>query len=81
MKFSEITEDSVVYPGEYVYHSPSKAIVLVGSFNRDLDMIRVMKEGRLMEDKIASFHKIVLSQKEHKEFVSSTGRCTGCKGR
>ena len=81
MKFTDIAADSVVYPGEYIYHLPSKTIVLVGAFNRELDMIRVMRAGRLLEDKIASFQKIVLSNKEHKEFVSSTGRCTGCKGR
>ena len=81
MKFIEITVDNVVYPGEYVYHIPSKAIVLVGSFNRASDMIRVMKEGRLLEDKINSFQKISLSQTEHREFVGSTGRCSGCKGK
>ena len=39
MEFSEITEDSKVYPGEYIYHEPSKAIVLVGSFNRKQNRI------------------------------------------
>jgi hypothetical protein len=81
VKFAEITAESVVYPGEYIYHSPSKTVVLVGSFSRTNDMIRVMKEGRLLEDKISSFQKISLSQAEHKEFNSSTGRCSGCKGR
>ena len=71
----------VVYPGEYIYHSPSKAIVLVGSFIRTNDIIRVMKEGRLLEDKISSFQKISLSQPEHKEFMGSRGGCSGCKGR
>ena len=81
MEFTEITTESVVYPGEYVYHLPSKAIVLVGSFSRTNDMIRVMKEGRLLEDKISSFQKISLSQPEHKEFMGARGGCSGCKGR
>ena len=81
MKFAEISEEGVVYPGEYIYHLPSKTIVLVGAFNRAADTIKVMKQGRLMEDKINSFQKISLSAKEHKEFVASTGRCSKCKGK
>jgi|OM-RGC.v1.033373009 hypothetical protein len=81
VKFTEITAESIVYPGEYVYHTPSKTIVLVGSFSRSTDAIRVMKEGRLMEDKIDSFQKILLSQPEHKEFKNATGKCSGCKGK
>ena len=52
MEFQEISEDLVVYPGEYILHKPSRQIVLCGSFKRSAGVIRVMANGRLMEDKI-----------------------------
>ena len=80
MNLTEIGEEDRVYPGEYVYHTPSQAIVLVGSFNRAKDSIKVMKHGRLMEDKISTFQKINLTRKEHKEYISERTGCSGCKG-
>ena len=78
MKFTDITEDSKVYPGEYILHKPSSTIVLVGAFNREKDSIRVFKNGRLFEDKIINFNKIALDAKEHKVFRDKT--CKKCKG-
>ena len=76
MKFQEIEEDSKVYPGEYLLHTPTNEIVLCGSFNRQNDKIRCLSKGRLMEDVISNFKKIRLSKKEHKERKHS--RCKGC---
>ena len=78
MEFTEIDESSKVFPGEYVYHEPSKAIALAGAFNRDGDFIRVLLNGKYLEDKISNFKKIKLSDKEKKE--KTVKRCGGCKG-
>tara|TARA_Y100000593_G_C4304424_1_gene335020 strand:+ start:1425 stop:1664 length:240 start_codon:yes stop_codon:yes gene_type:complete len=78
MKFTEITDELNVFPGEYVYHEPSKAIVLVGAFNRDQDFIRGLRDGRLMEDRISHFKKINITRREAR--LNSVTRCKGCKG-
>lgn len=78
MKFTDITEESKIYPGEYVLHMPTSAIVMVGAFNRDDDLIRAFRDGRLFEDKISNFNKIALNTKEHKIFRDKT--CKKCKG-
>ena len=78
MKFTDITEESKVYPGEYVLHTPTSAIVMVGAFSRDNDVIRAFRNGRLFEDKISNFNKIALDAKEHKIFRDKT--CKKCKG-
>lgn len=78
MKFTDIADDSKIYPGEYVLHKPTSAIVLVGSFNRDSDSIRAFRDGRLFEDQISNFNKIILDQKEYKVFRDKT--CKKCKG-
>ena len=67
MEFTEIIDEISVFPGEYVYHEPSKAIVMVGAFNKDEDFIRALKHGRLMEDKISHFKKINLTRREHEQ--------------
>jgi len=77
MEFQEINEDLVVYPGEYILHKPSQQIVLCGSFKRSAGVIKVLANGRLMEDKIENFQKINLNSKEQREKVIS--RCKGCK--
>ena len=78
MKFTDITEDSKVFPGEFVLHTPTSAIVMVGAFNRNDDVIRAFRDGRLFEDKISNFNKIALDKKEHKVFRDKT--CKKCKG-
>jgi len=78
MKFTDITEESKVYPGEYILHTPTSAIVMVGAFNRDKDVIRAFRDGRLFEDKISNFSKIGLDTKEQKVFRDKT--CKKCKG-
>jgi len=76
MKFVEITEELKASPGEYIYHEPTRQIVMCGSFNRRRDEIRAMATGRMIEDKIKNFKKIVLSPEERKQ--RSQSRCKGC---
>ena len=77
MKFRKITKDTKVFPGEYLFHEPSKNIVLVGAFNWELDFIRGLANGRMMEDKITHFKKIILEEHERKRQLK--GKCRGCK--
>jgi len=77
MEFFEITEDTKALPGEYIYHTPTKQIVLCGSFNRSQNQIRVLSRGRFFTDIIVNFKKIKLSKKEHKNNRAST--CKGCR--
>ena len=79
MKFREITDKSKVFPGEYLLHEPSNNIVIVGAFNRESDFIRALSNGRLLEDKVAHFKKIVMTEKERKR--ANRRGCGGCKKR
>jgi hypothetical protein len=78
MEFYNIVEDDSVFPGEYILHEPTQSIVICGSFCRIRNRIRVLKDGRLVEDKIDQFKKINMPQAEQR----STGfsRCKGCGG-
>jgi len=77
MKFDEIIEDSKVYPGEYLLHEPTMQIVICGAYNWEQDFVRGLASGNLIEDKIKTFKKIRLSQKENKERKHS--QCKGCR--
>ncbi len=77
MKFRDIKEDTKVFPGEYLLHEPSKNIVLVGAFNRESDTIRGLANGKMLEDKISHFKKIVLEEHERKKQLRRG--CRGCK--
>jgi hypothetical protein len=79
MEFQEITTESKVYPGEYLLHHPSQQIVLCGAYVKTEGIIRVLRAGRLMEDKIENFRKIQLNKTERKE--NAVKRCGGCKSR
>ena len=78
MKFIEIGKSSSVFPGEYVLHKPSSSIVMVGSFNREQNLVRAFRDGRLFEDKIKNFNKIELDHRETGKFKKKT--CKKCKG-
>jgi hypothetical protein len=78
MEFEIIDEDATVYPGEYILHKPSNQIVLCGAFKKSEGKIKVMANGRLIEDNIENFQKIKLSATERKE-RRSRKRCGGCK--
>tara|TARA_R110000824_G_scaffold45206_1_gene130858 strand:+ start:2791 stop:3027 length:237 start_codon:yes stop_codon:yes gene_type:complete len=77
MEFIEITEGLKTHPGEYIYHEPTRQIVLCGSFNRGSNQIRVLARGKLFIDRIENFKKIKLNNNEKKERKIS--RCKGCR--
>jgi len=74
MDFEEITDDVNVFPGEYLLYVPKKVIVVCGAYKGDT--IRVLENGRLLEDKVENFKKIRLTKKERKE--RKRARCKGC---
>ena len=78
MKFQTIEENSKVFPGEYLLHKPTQQIVMCGAFKRNDGIIKVLANGRLMEDKIENFHKILLNQTERKK-KQMRRSCGGCK--
>jgi len=78
LNFIDILEDVKVSPGEYIFHTPSKQVVLCGSFNRKGNFIRVLGSGKMFTDKIENFQKINLGNKERKELKKAKG-CGGCK--
>ena len=75
MKFEDIKKESKVFPGEYLLHSPTNQIVLVGAFNFDQDFIKCLNNGRLMTDSVKNFKKIQMSRKEINQ---NRTRCKGC---
>ena len=79
MNFTEILDEHIVSPGEYILHTPSNQVVLCGAFNKKLNEIRVLANGKMFTDKIANFKKITMSNKERKEARKS--RCKGCRGK
>ncbi len=78
MEFHEITEKDQVHPGEYILHLPTHEIVLCGAFNRKDNLIRGMRRGKLFEDKIGNFQKIVTTQTDRRRMRTSS--CKGCSG-
>ena len=51
MNFQEITENSKVFPGEYLLHIPSNQIVICGAYKPSEGKIKALANGRLMEKK------------------------------
>lgn len=76
MEFYKITDELKAFPGEYIFHVPTKQIVLCGSFNREKNIIRALTAGRLFADKIQNFQKITIKQHETKKY--KTAGCKGC---
>jgi hypothetical protein len=76
MEFFEITENIKANPGEYIYHTPTRQIVLCGSFNRNKNQIRALGHGKLFADEIGNFKKIKLNKEEQRR--KQTSRCKGC---
>lgn len=77
MEFIEITEDVKASPGEYIFHIPSKEIVLCGAFNRKNNIIRALGAGKLFSDKIENFQKIKINKTERQS--AKYTRCKGCQ--
>lgn len=78
VKFVDIKDDEKVFPGEYILHTPTNQIVLCGSFNRNENKIRVMIRGRVKEDIIENFQKIIMTSASRKSMEYR--RCKGCSG-
>tara|TARA_Y100001938_G_C8075388_1_gene425730 strand:+ start:382 stop:621 length:240 start_codon:yes stop_codon:yes gene_type:complete len=79
MKFEEIKEETKVYPGEFLLHSPTNQIVLVGAFNFKDDFIRCLNNGKLMTDSVNNFKKILMTAKEHQKHRTQCKGCTGAR--
>lgn len=79
MEFIDIQDTDSVSEGEYVYHMPSKTIVLCGSFSRVNNTIQALKSGRLLEDEIANFQKIEIPRAEMYRSGPESRGCGGCK--
>ena len=80
MEFYEIVDNVRAHPGEYLFHTPSKQIVVCGAFKPKEGVIKALSNGRLMEDKIENFQKIKLDKEERKTKTLKRG-CGGCRGR
>ena len=74
MKFTDIEKDAKVFPGEYILHTPTQQVVLCGSFNRSKNSIRVLARGKVFEDRIHNFKKIIKEPKD-----KTRRSCGGCK--
>ena len=79
MNFTEISDESKVFPGEYLLYSPQNKIVVCGAFNRDENFIRAFGNGKYVEDEISKFKKIVMNHSEKKR-ARKIKRCGSCKG-
>ncbi len=76
MKFYDIDVYDSVVPGEFLYHSPTKAIVVCGS--SDGDNVKVIYNGRVFDDAISNFKKITVTKRERSHyFVPSCKSCGG----
>ena len=78
MKFQTIEEHSRVFPGEYLLHKPSQQIVMCGAFKKQDGTIKALANGKLMEDKIENFQKILLNREEQQN-PPRRRSCGGCK--
>ena len=76
MEFQEITDEHQANPGEYIYHVPSGQIVLCGKHIKEKKIINVMSQGRLFEDKVENFKKILLNNQRQKKLkITRCGKC------
>ncbi len=80
MEYVDIKEGSKVFPGEYLYHKPSKDIVVCGSYDSKNDILKALYRGKLIKDEIKNFQKIKLSREEQRAKRSQRS-CGGCKKR
>jgi hypothetical protein len=77
MKFIEFGEDTTAFPGEYLYHEPTRQIVMCGAFNREKNEIKVLAMGKLLTDQIGNFKKL---RAQNGNTLHSHSRCKGCSG-
>jgi hypothetical protein len=73
MKFEEIKSEDVITPGQHLYYIPKQTIVLCTAFTGET--IKAFMNGRLMEDKVAMFKKVLITKQSRK---NRPGGCKGC---
>jgi hypothetical protein len=79
MEFVPITPTTTIAPGEYLLHTPSKQVVLVGAYKAKEGKIKALVNGKLMEDVLANFQKIKLNKNERRQSKKKRQGCGGCK--
>jgi uncharacterized protein YdhG (YjbR/CyaY superfamily) len=77
MEFLDIEKDSKVYPGEYLLHKPTSQIVMCGAYKKAEGIVRFLARGKLEEDKVENFQKLIVTHKERKKGLKRG--CGGCK--
>tara|TARA_R100000808_G_C2149131_1_gene157484 strand:+ start:1341 stop:1574 length:234 start_codon:yes stop_codon:yes gene_type:complete len=77
MELIDISENLKVSAGEYIYHRPTKQVVVCGGFSRDNDLITALARGSILRDKISNFQKINMTGKEMR--AHRTSGCKSCK--
>jgi hypothetical protein len=80
MKFEEIDEKTV-FPGEYLLHTPTQQIVMVGAFKKKEGKIKSIANGKVFEDDIKNYKKIVVTAEQLRKRKASRRSCGGCKKR
>jgi len=78
MEFQTIEESTKVFAGEYLLHKPTSQIVVCGAFKKRHGTIKALANGKLLEDKIENFEKILLNNDERRSSIKRRG-CGGCK--
>ena len=58
MEFYDIKDSIKAHPGEYLFHVPSKQIVVCGAFKMKEGVIKALSNGKLLEDKIENFQTL-----------------------
>ena len=77
MKFIDFEKNTIAYPGEYLYHEPTRQIVMCGAFNREKNEIKVLAMGKLLVDSIDNFKKLRM---KNGDSLHRSSRCKGCSG-
>ena len=78
MELNEIKEITTVSRGEYIFHTPTQTVVLVGKVNAASNTISGLYKGGIVNDEAENFKKIGLSPEEYKQHQAT--KCSGCKG-
>ena len=78
MEFVDIKNGDKVFPGEYLYHKPSKDIVICGGINNNI--VKAIYKGKIINDDVSKFKKIKLSRQEEKARRREKS-CSSCKKR
>jgi hypothetical protein len=79
MELIEIQDLGQIYPGEFLYHAPTKQTALCGKLNFEKGLVKARLGTGIIEAPLAEFRKIVMSATEVK--ASNASRCKGCSGR